>query len=260
MSSHPAVSAAGIHGLIDDVTRSALRLFDSVAALTDGELRSPSGLEGWTRGHVLAHVSRSADAYVWLLRLARTGAEPGPRPDAAALARAVEETAGLSAARLVTEVRRSLEQFLDQARAMPVPAWDGLVTALAGWRHPAWYTLHRCLREVETHHLDLGLGHGTADWPASYVLWALDDTLATLSGRGFALASVEAVDLGRSWNISADGPVVSAPGHVLLGWLSGRTRADESTSPFPGVSVPCPPPWPQPPTPGWGRCGGGGGG
>ncbi|MGD3106149.1 maleylpyruvate isomerase N-terminal domain-containing protein [Streptomyces sp. YGL11-2] len=158
MTGSVEMSTADIHDLIDDVVRSSSRLTRAVAGRTDAELRAPSQREGRTRGHVLAHVAHSADAYVWLLCLARTGAEPGPRGDAAALARAMAETAALPAVELVAEVRGCLERFVAEAREMPAAAWDGMVTALAGWRHPAWYTLRRCLRELETHHLDLDVG------------------------------------------------------------------------------------------------------
>lgn len=112
------------------------------------------------------------DAYVWLLRHAHAGRAPGPRTDAATLAAAVERDAALSAERLATRLRESLDRFVAQARALPGPAWDRLVPALAGWRHPAWYLLLRCLRELETHHLDLGVGHGSGQWPDGCLLGA----------------------------------------------------------------------------------------
>lgn len=240
-----------VDGMVGDVVRSAARFAAAAAALTDTDLRTPSGLVRWTRAHVLAHVAGSADAYVRLLRSARTAhrAPRGPA-DAAALAHTVEEGAALPAAELVGQLNDSLEQFVREARTMPTEAWDGMVTALAGWRHPAWYTLRRCLRELETHHLDLDVGYRTADWPAGYVTWALTETLAVLKAQGFPLARIEATDLGRAWDVADDGPAVAAPGHVLLGWFSGRASADGLASDHP---LPTPPTWPQPPVPGWGR-------
>ncbi|AOR35908.1 hypothetical protein BFF78_36935 [Streptomyces fodineus] len=250
--SGPAVFRAG-DGRIEDVVRSGDRLARTASGLSEAELRAPSGLPGWTRGHVLAHVAHSADAYVWLLRLAHTGREPGPRADAATLSAAIGRDATLSPGRLAARLRESLDRFTAQARAMPAPAWDRLVPALAGWLHPAWYLLLRCLRELETHHLDLGLGHGTERWPDGYVSWALDDTLTTLRAQRFPLASVEAVDLGRRWPVAAEGPSVAGAGHLVLGWLSGRIPADALTTDRPAHHLPHPPAWPQPPLPGWGR-------
>ncbi|MGW3204733.1 maleylpyruvate isomerase family mycothiol-dependent enzyme [Streptomyces sp. NPDC001135] len=251
MSSRPPLGTGD--DPVEDVVRSGGRLVRAAAGLSDAGLRAASGLPGWTRGHVLAHVVHSVDAYVWLLRLARTGRAPGPRADAAALSAAVERDAALSADGLATRLRAALDRFAAQARTMPAPAWDLLVPALAGWRHPAWYLLLRCLRELETHHLDLGVGHGTERWPGRYVSWALDDTLATLRAQGFPLASVAADDLGRRWSVAADGPSVAGSGHQVLGWLSGRTPAGALTADRPAHLLPRPPAWPQPPLPGWGR-------
>lgn len=191
------------------------------------------------------HVARSADAYTWLLRSARGRARLGARPEPAS-----PPDNAADATHLATDLRLSLERFVGEATMMPADAWDRLVTALTGWRHPAWFILWRCLRELETHHLDLCCGYRTADWPTSYVTWALEDTFATLKAQRFGLSSAEAVDLGRRWELMPGGPAVAADGHVLLGWLSGRASADGLTS---GGRLPVPPVWPQPPMPGWGR-------
>ncbi|WP_129305156.1 maleylpyruvate isomerase family mycothiol-dependent enzyme [Streptomyces sp. L2] len=249
----PVIAPADAGRLLEDVQRSGNRLAGSLAALTDAEVRAPSRLPRWSRGHVLTHVARSADAYVWMLRRARTGAESGPRTTAAALAEAVELGAARPAADVAADVRGSVDRFVAEARLMPPHGWEHPVTALAGWRHPAWYTLLRCLRELETHHVDLGLGYGTGNWPSGYVTWALDDTLGTLRARGFPLAAVEAADLGRRWSLSPEGATIAAPGHRVLGWLSGRTPVSEMVTDGTAAALPSPPPWPQPPLPGWGR-------
>ncbi len=54
--------------VIDEIERELAeateRLLATAARLTDEDLRAPSLLPGWTRGHVLAHVARNADSYV----------------------------------------------------------------------------------------------------------------------------------------------------------------------------------------------------
>ncbi|MFF9624419.1 maleylpyruvate isomerase family mycothiol-dependent enzyme [Streptomyces griseosporeus] len=249
--------------LLGQVALAAQRFVTTVAVLEDDGLRAPSALEGWTRGHVVAHVARSADAYVGLLRTARDGVAPGPRLSAAESARAVEADAGRGRDGLVAQVRSSLDRFVGEARALPVEAWQRTVCALAGWRHPAWFTLHRCRRELETHHVDLRLAYGTHNWPTEYVSWALEETVASLRAQDFPVASVHASDLGRTWRIGSGGPSVAAPGHALLGWLAGRlpapsTEYDATGTGHPraaaALPLPRPPAWPQPPHPGWGRC------
>ncbi|MET8539271.1 maleylpyruvate isomerase family mycothiol-dependent enzyme [Kitasatospora sp. NPDC004799] len=235
--------------LLAEVRASAGRVLAAVGALTDRQAREPSTLPGWSRAHVLTHLARSADAYRRLLTVARTGAAPEPRPDAAALDRALHEGAGRGAAELVADLRGSLDGMAAAAGAMPAERWSVLVSALAGWRHPAWFTLHRAWRELETHHVDLGLGRSTADWPAGYVAWALDATAATLAARGFPVARLRATDLGREWPVAPAGPTVSGSGHALLAWLSGRGPAAGLRADGP---LPAPPGWPLPPVPGWG--------
>jgi maleylpyruvate isomerase len=230
------------------VSAAADRFVQAAADLTDDQARAAAALPGWTRGHVLTHVARSADVYRWLLELARTGTEPGPRADGASLDRALREGAGRPAAVLAADLRTSLEAMVAAAAAMPDDRWSTLVTALAGWRHPAWFVLRRAQRELETHHLDLAVGYTSADWPEEYVRWALDGTLAALAARGCPLARVTAPDLGRAWDLGADGATVSGPGYAVLAWLSGRAdgAALDADRPLPVL-----PAWPQPPVPGW---------
>ncbi|MFJ8310015.1 MULTISPECIES: maleylpyruvate isomerase family mycothiol-dependent enzyme [unclassified Streptomyces] len=239
---------ADLAGLLDAVRGSAARLGDTLGGLTDRQAREPSALAGWSRGHVLTHLARSADVYRWLLTLARTDREPGPRADGPALERALREGAGRDAAELVGDVRGSLDRLLGEAAAMPTGRWATLVTALAGWRHPAWFTLHRAWRELETHHVDLSLGYTTADWPADYVAWALDSTVAALAALDFPVARIEATDLGRSWPLAPTGPTATGPSRDLLAWLSGRSTAACLPADHP---LPTPPAWPLPPSPGW---------
>ncbi|WP_243639072.1 maleylpyruvate isomerase family mycothiol-dependent enzyme [Streptacidiphilus pinicola] len=234
--------------LLVRLEHAAARFAAAADALTDRQARETSGLPGWTRGHVITHVARSADVYRWLLRLATTGVEPGPRADGTALARALREGAGRDATELAADLRRSLDGMLEAAAAVPADRWATLVSALAGWRHPAWFTLQRARRELETHHVDLAVGYGSADWPEAYVAWALDATLPALAARGFPLARVSAVDLGRTWRLASDGPSASGSGHALLAWLAGRA---DGTGLVEEHLLPSPPPWPQPPVPGW---------
>ena len=50
----------------------------AAAELDPGQVAGPSRLPGWSRGHVLSHLARNADALVNLLTWARTGIEAVP--------------------------------------------------------------------------------------------------------------------------------------------------------------------------------------
>ncbi|MEV7596982.1 maleylpyruvate isomerase family mycothiol-dependent enzyme [Kitasatospora sp. NPDC089797] len=255
--------------LVRQVRASAARLGADAGALTDRRAGEPSLLPGWSRGHVLTHLARSADAYRWTLALARTGSAPGPRADAAELDRRLREGAGRGAGALAADLRDSLDGLLRDAAELPVGRRAVLVPALAGWRHPAWYLLWRAWRELEVHHVDLNSGRAPADWPEAFVRQALTETTATLGARGVPLARVEAADLGQDWPVGGSGPVLRGPGHALLAWFAGRgpaagalcldgvpVAAEQSALPalpaFPALpALPALPPWPLPPVPGW---------
>ncbi|MFD0275687.1 maleylpyruvate isomerase family mycothiol-dependent enzyme [Kitasatospora sp. NPDC127111] len=202
---------------------------------------------GWTRAHVVTHVALSADAYRRLLAVARTGAEPTPRSDAG-LARAVAAGAARPAAELTADLHDSLAGLLADARSMPAEAWNATVTPLADRPHPAWFTLHRCWREPETHHTDQArrLRPGRLArrlrvlGPGRHPHRPGRPRLPAQPGRG--------PDLDRRWTLTPTGPAVTAPAHRLLAWLSGRADAG---SPITTGPVPAPPAWPLPPTRPW---------
>ncbi|GAA2159195.1 maleylpyruvate isomerase family mycothiol-dependent enzyme [Actinomadura napierensis] len=240
---------------IDEVDAGAERVAVAVAKLTGPELRAPSALPGWSRGHVATHVARNADSLWNLLESARTGV---PIPQYPSLERRnadIEAGAGRGAAELAADVRATAARFAEQVRAMPDDAWNAPVTAMTGWPHPAWYTVLRRWHEVEAHHVDLAAGYGPADWPEPYVRWALTSTLTDLAAlpgdlrgepagyRITATDSGESADLG--W--TAGGPEASGSGRALLGWLSGRTDGAGVTA-RPDGPVPVPPPWPHNPS------------
>ncbi|MBF9070711.1 maleylpyruvate isomerase family mycothiol-dependent enzyme [Streptacidiphilus fuscans] len=248
--------------IIDEIRRSLDGFAGQLDGMSDDEVMAPSGLVGWNRSQVVVHVARAAEAYQWLVTLAATGSEPGPRADGATLARAVAEGTELGAGAVAADLRCSVGGLVDLAETVPVERWELLVTALGGYRHPAWFTLYRCWRELEHHRVDLAAGYTPADWPAAYVTWALDTTAPGLAARDFPVARIEATDLGREWQLSAaaEDLVVTGPGHALLGWLSGRVTGTGAepcaglvvTGGAAGVTPPTAPPWPLPPTPAWG--------
>jgi maleylpyruvate isomerase len=84
--------------LVEDIRTATNRLITSASALDDPGVTGASVLPGWTRGHVLTHISRNADGATNLLTWARTGV---PTPQYASLdqrARDIEAGAGRRAA------------------------------------------------------------------------------------------------------------------------------------------------------------------
>jgi maleylpyruvate isomerase len=176
-----------------------------MATLTEEQARAGSLLPGWSRGHVVTHLCRNADALRRLVLgvVSGTPAEmyPGGPPARNA---AIEEGADRPVELLIADCGFAGPRLLEDLRRLPDDALD---TAVA-WRRPITAGDLAPLRwkEVEIHHLDLDLGYTAADWPPEFVEATLSAELPALTATG-----VQVPDL-------AD--------HEVLAWLVGRpTRA-----------------------------------
>jgi len=190
-----------LESLLAGCSTSHLRLLDTVAGLDEAGVRDPSRLEGWTRGHVLTHLARNADAHTRMLGAALRGqsveAYAGGREERAT---AIEAGAGRDVAMLLDDVTRSISDLESAWAAMTPDAWDGHGLS-RGREWPCRAMPYFRWREVEMHHVDLGVGYDTEDWPEEYVRRELALTLATVPGR------------------LADG----SQRRALLAWLTGRS-------------------------------------
>ena len=50
---------------LDETVVATARYLEALTELSDDDVRAPSLLPGWTRGHVITHVARNADALAW---------------------------------------------------------------------------------------------------------------------------------------------------------------------------------------------------
>jgi len=202
------------HGeLLDQLDRSHARLEASLAGLTDEQARQPSLLPGWSRGHVATHLSRNADALRRLL-LGVLGGEQAEMYPGGQDARnaAISEGADRPAALLAADHDFAGSRLLSTLRLLPAELLDTAVR----WRRPIAARELATLRwrEVEIHHVDLGLEYAAADWPSGFVAATLATELPALRA---AHPEVEVPEL---------------PDHELLAWLLGRpTRAGLPVAP-----------------------------
>src|SRR5260370_18500706 len=95
------------------------RMLATVAKLTDEDLRQPSALPGWTRGHVVAHIARNADSCWNLLEWARTGVEVPQYPNDEVREAGVEASAGRPAAQLLAENATPPAPFAPPSHTLP---------------------------------------------------------------------------------------------------------------------------------------------
>lgn len=197
----------------------------TILELRDDQVRQPSLLPGWTRGHVLTHVARNADAMVNLATWARTGVETPMYPSRERRDADIEAGAGRSARDLVDDVARSHERLSEGLDALEDDHWRTTVTlARSGRQVPA--ALIPVLRrtEVEVHHVDLYLDYTLAHLPEDLVEWLLAERATELSESadvaGFVLVAND--DEGR-WTVGSGGPEITGTPPSLLGWVLGRT-------------------------------------
>lgn len=207
------------------------RLLESASKLSDEQLREPSLLPGWTRGHVLTHIARNGDGFTNLFTWAQTGVETPMYASAEARAADIEAGASRSGDEIQADVKRSAKSMSDKARELSEEAWLAEVRAIRGPAEPAWSWLGRRLFEVEVHHVDLGAGYRPADWPDWFVSEELYRVAAKLAANPETPAAVLSdAGSGRQYILRAEGesdPAITGPGYALLAWLIQRDSAGE---------------------------------
>lgn len=179
------------------------RLLDDVREMDDEAVRRPSLLPGWTRGHVLTHVARNADALCRLLHWARTGEETQMYPSREVRDAEIEDGAQRSASELEADVESSAERLLAGLADLPVDRREVGVRASRGGDFPAREILWMRIREVAYHHVDLDTGLRFADLPAPVVSRGLPEAVER--------TGVDPAARG-----------VRGEAGDLLGWLTGR--------------------------------------
>ncbi|MFE9770088.1 maleylpyruvate isomerase family mycothiol-dependent enzyme [Streptomyces sp. NPDC005931] len=218
------------------VQQATERLLTALGALDNAAVTQSSRLPGWTRGHVLAHLARNADALVNVLE---------GRPmyvSAEARDADIERDAPRPLDVQLADLRESAARFRD-AGAAPAD-WSRTVELRNGVTDRAARVPFRRWVEVELHHVDLGVGYELEDLPAEFV----EREIAFLAERFDGHADVPATELttgdGRTWKTgggAAGGPVaVRGTPADLLGWLAGRR--DGSDLAVEGGSLPALPP------------------
>ncbi|MFD5099578.1 maleylpyruvate isomerase family mycothiol-dependent enzyme [Streptomyces albidochromogenes] len=209
------------------------RLLAATGKLDNADVTQPSRLPGWTRGHVLAHLARNADALVNVL-------EGRPMYESAEAREAdIERDAVRPLAVQQEDVRDSAARF-DATAAAPAD-WSRTVALRNGVTDSASRIPFRRLVEVELHHVDLGIGYELEDLAEEFT----GREIAFLADRFAGHPDVPAIELaatgGGQWRTgSTEGDPVHVTGGApdLLGWLAGRrdgSALDTAGAPLPAL-------------------------
>ena len=213
------------NALLQEATQ---RLVRTVDALDDDAFAEPSGLPGWTRAHVVAHLVLNAEGLAGAL----TGVVAGePTPMYASQESRdtdIEKLADASPTELRTRLLGATTELADAIAALPDDAGDSRIERVSGGRtFRAGSVLGMRLREVEIHHADLDAGYTPDDWDPAFAVTLLDAMGRRDPSR--EPFSVRAVDLDRTWAFGEGGPVVSGTAVRLAWWLTGRGHGDGLT-------------------------------
>lgn len=208
-------------------------LVRTVDGLPPAAYAEPSLLPGWTRGHVVAHLTLNAEALAVVLDGAHLG---HPQPMYASQERRdadIEELAVVDPGEQRERFLAATGAFARAVAAMAEPDWDGTFERTPGARviRLAAVPLMR-LREVEIHHADLDAGYTHADWSPAFCRVLLDSATKFETRQTFTALPT---DLDGTWQYGDgaaddDVPVVSGTASALGWWLTGRGCGEGLTS------------------------------
>jgi maleylpyruvate isomerase len=226
------LSAAEYAGLGTAAAKQATALLtDVVDGLDDLAMKRPSLLPGWTRGHVLTHLARNADALVNLLTWARTGVEHPMYTSRADRDADIEEGSYRMATLLREDLEAAATRFFEAVTHMDDSSWQKQVVLANGRQIDAFSVPWIRWQETAVHMIDLDAGTGFGDLPAGHVERLLDMVIGEFAARTDVPPVRLRVDLPdgrqRDWELAGnllgkDSGGVGGPAPAVLAWLIGR--------------------------------------
>lgn len=198
-------------------------LVAAVGAMDPALLRGPSLCAGWTRGHVLSHLARNADALVNLVEAALTGRPIPMYASPEARDRDIETGAGQDLDGQRLDIEKSAARWDDAMERLVAAAGrlDGVeVEARNRVTVPALGLPFMRLREVAFHHVDLDRGFGFADLESPTQAALLAHQVLRVGrqpgGPSFTVITDEGDEL-----VAGDHPayVISGGRAAVLGWI-----------------------------------------
>lgn len=146
--------------------------------LSDDDLYGPSGLPGWTRRHLLAHVAYNAAALCRLMDWAASGVEIPMYPSPAARNAEIDEGATLAPAALRNLFDHTVARLDEKWRKATDPVFSAQVRSAQGRDIAASETIWMRAREVWVHAVDMDAGARFGDAPTEVLDGLLGDITA----------------------------------------------------------------------------------
>ncbi|GEP38239.1 maleylpyruvate isomerase [Nocardioides psychrotolerans] len=218
--------------LLELLTAADHRLVRTVDSLPVGAYAEPSGLPGWTRGHVVAHLALNAEALTAVLLGIAQGDVPPMYESQERRDADIDELAAADPAELRARLMGSTTGLVDAIGLVPDDRLHVMVERTRGSDRtfPAHTVTGMRLREVEIHHADLAADYTPTDWPLDVAMFLVASLVDRPAEDGsFAVAPTE---IGVTWQggPSSAGRVVSGTAADLGWWLTGRGNGRGLTS------------------------------
>lgn len=200
---------------VEECTRSHQRLLEIADGLSDADMRAPSLLPGWSRGHVLNHLRRNADAFTGMCKAAAAGEQGMQYPGGMEQRnREIEEGADDPAAVLVGNLRTAIYGLEAAWFGGEASMWSGTGLLASGAVLPMSEVPFRRMRESVVHLTDLDVGHSWTEWPELYVRMELEvQKMAWAASHPMGLTQMPA-------------EVVALPEKQRVAWLLQRAHVE----------------------------------
>jgi uncharacterized protein (TIGR03083 family) len=197
---------------------------DRLGDLTEDEYSAPSGLSGWSRKHLIAHVAGNADALHNLMYWAATGQETPMYVSPGQRAADIDRGAAMTGAELVAWASSAAQRWQSAAAGLTPQQWAYEVITAQGRAVPAAEVPWLRAREVCVHAIDLDLGITFQDLPTDFLEALCHDVLLKRGPLDDATAAA----------------MQQAPPDQRAAYLTGRrhTLVASDGSPLPDL-----PPW-----------------
>ncbi|CUR61921.1 conserved hypothetical protein [metagenome] len=212
------------------IARADHELIRTVDGLPDEAYAEPSLLPGWTRGHVIAHLTLNAEGLGGVLHGAHLGETRTMYASQEARDGDIDDLAAVEPTELRERFLASTGRFTEVLEAMAPGDWDGRFDRTPGGRSIALVNVPLMrLREVQIHHADLDAGYSAADWDEDFCAILLESLTKVATPEPF---TVRPTDLDGSWRYGEGdgGPVVTGTAAALGWWLTGRGSGEGLTS------------------------------
>jgi maleylpyruvate isomerase len=198
-------------------------LLATASRFTDDDVAVPSLCEGWTRGHVMTHVARNAEAMVRLTRWATTGGRQEMYPGGTEKRDAdIEAGAGRRAAEQLSDLRDTASALAGEFPHLRGGLAASEVEMRGGYLVPSASLPFLRLRELVLHHVDLDAGPTLADVEGPVLVRLLDDAVSRLRLSHRAPSMTLRADEGDAWTVGSGDVEVTGPRHGILLWLARR--------------------------------------